>query len=246
MKEVDLYPPLARHFEKQGFRVQGEVCGCDLVAVKADDSIVIVELKLNFNVKLLYQAVRRLAITPEVYIAFPRPKARQKMSFWQMVKSLARRLNLGVFILKDGQIQVLVEPSSFQARGSAKQRAKVLKEFRGRRISENQGGVSGTKLGTAYLESAVLIAVLLQKHRKLTAAQLRELGASDKAHAILYRNHYGWFERKDVAAGKKGVYGLKARMSVQIKKEHGKVWEYYASEFATAVLSKKKSKKSKA
>lgn len=223
MKESDLYEPLALRFQKQGYKVQGEVCGCDIVAVKGDD-IIVVELKKVFNVKLLYQAVRRLAITPTVYIAIFRPEAKQKMSFWQMIKSLARRLNIGVFVLDGETINVLVEPAPFSARPAAKQRQKVLKEFHGRKISENAGGVTGTKLNTAYLENAIYISVLLKKHRQLTAAQLQEFGTNEKTYNTLYRNVYGWFARKD-----KGVYALKPRVSVQIKKKHPKIWEYYSN-----------------
>lgn len=225
VKETDLFDPLARHFIKQGYRVQGEVCGCDLMAVKGDE-IVIVELKKAFNVKLLYQAVRRLTITPHVYVAFFRPETRQKMSFWQMVKSLARRLTIGVFVIdsKQHEIQVLVEPAPFASRRVTKQRQRVLKEFHGRKISENAGGVTGVKLNTAYLENAVHISVILKKHKQLTAARLQELGTNDKTHTTLYRNVYGWFERKG-----NGVYALKPRISAKIKKEHPKIWDYYSN-----------------
>ncbi len=230
MKESDLYPPIARLFEDQGFRVQGEVCGCDLVAVRDQDNakdpeIAIVELKQSFNVKLLYQAVRRLGVTPRVYVAFFRPQTRQKMSYWQMVKSLARRLHLGVLIVKAQEVQILIEPGPFQGKTSNKQKRKVLNEFHGRRVSKNQGGVTRTKINTAYLENAVYISVLLQKHRRLTAVQLRALGTADKTHAILYRNVYGWFERKADAG--KGVYGLKSRQAAKIKKAHPEIWTYY-------------------
>ncbi|MCR9143424.1 MAG: DUF2161 family putative PD-(D/E)XK-type phosphodiesterase [bacterium] len=222
MKESDLYEPIARKFRKAGFKVQGEVCGCDIVAVR-NEEIVVVELKKAFNVKLLYQAVRRLGVTPQVYVAIFRPEARQKMSFWQMIKSLARRLNLGVFVVDGDKISTLVEPAPFQSRPSTKQRQKVLKEFHGRKISENAGGVTGTKLNTAYLENAIHIAVLLKKHRKLTTARLQEFGTNDKTYNTLYRNVYGWFMRKD-----KGVYGLKPRISLQIRKQHQQIWDFYS------------------
>ena len=66
MTEAELFPIIAKYFENQGYKVQGEVKECDLVAIKGDD-IVIVELKKTFNVKLLYQATRRLTITNKVY-----------------------------------------------------------------------------------------------------------------------------------------------------------------------------------
>jgi hypothetical protein len=38
--ESDLYPVAARYFEERGFTVKGEVCGCDLVAVKGEEIII--------------------------------------------------------------------------------------------------------------------------------------------------------------------------------------------------------------
>lgn len=232
LKEEDLYYYLETYFESQGYKVQGEVCGCDLVALR-DDDLIIVELKKAFNVKLLYQGVRRLAATKKVYIAFFKPQARQKMSFWTMVKSLARRLQLGVIVVEPGTqvkdknsdnslIKVLVEPSPFLARPAALLRKKILKEFNGRKISKNAGGVQGQKINTAYLESAVQIATLLYKASQMTAVELKSLGAPENAYNILYNNHYGWFEKKE-----KGYYGLKKNASREIQKKHPEIWNYY-------------------
>ena len=239
MKESDLFAPLAEYFTKQGYRVQGEVCGCDLVAVgKNDDELVIVELKVSFNTKLLYQAVRRLPITPQVYIAIPRPATRQKMSYWQMIKSLARRLQIGVFVLSEKKIQVLVEPAPFSHRTSTPARRRLLKELNGRRVAKNTGGVTGQKLQTAYLENAVHIAALLKKLKQSSAAELRSLGTGEKTHTTLYKNVYGWFERKAP-----GVYALKARQAARIQKEHPEIWQYYAGLVETAGKARRARKK---
>ena len=45
-KETDLYAPVKAMLEAKGYTVKAEVNGCDVVACKDDDPIVIVELKL--------------------------------------------------------------------------------------------------------------------------------------------------------------------------------------------------------
>lgn len=219
--EADLYPIAARYFSSRGFTVKGEVCGCDLVAVQGD-TIIVAELKMTFNIKLLYQSVRRLAITDQVYAVIPKPRARQKMSFWQMIKSLARRLNIGLLVIDGDEIMVIAEPGDFSGRVLARHKKKVLKEFNGRRISENTGGVTGVKLQTAYLESAIHISVLLKKHKAMQPAQLVKVGVSVKARQILYHNHYGWFEKSA-----RGLYKLKSGKARAIARENPTIWQYY-------------------
>jgi len=221
LSEADLYPITARYFAAQGFEVKGEVCGCDLVAVK-DDTIIVAELKKTFNIKLLYQSVRRLAITDQVYAVIPKPQGPQKMSFWQMIKSLARRLNIGLLVIDGDEVMVIAEPGEFTGRVLARHKNKVLKEFHGRRVSENTGGVTGVKLKTAYLESAIHISVLLKKHKAMQPAQLVKVGASANTQQILYNNHYGWFEKSA-----RGLYKLKPGKARAIAKENPTIWEYY-------------------
>jgi hypothetical protein len=221
MVESDLYIVLEKYYRGLGYEVKGEVCGCDLVAVK-DDQIIIIELKTSFTAKLLYQAVRRLAATEFVYAAFFKPRARQAMSFWTMVKSLCRRLHIGAIVVDGENVKFLSHPDIFVSKKSTAARGKILKEFTGRKVSQNTGGVTGKKLETAYLESAVKIAVMLSDNEARSAKELQEMGASEKTHAILYRNHYGWFERKE-----KGIYTLKQGAADFVCEKHPKMWLYY-------------------
>ena len=46
--ETDLYGPVKALFEARGFEVKGEIGASDIVAVRADDDPVIIELKLGF------------------------------------------------------------------------------------------------------------------------------------------------------------------------------------------------------
>src|SRR6187200_844798 len=61
--ETSLYGPVKRYLETLGYTVKGEVCGCDLVAIRGDEPPVVVigELKLSFSLDLVLQAVDRTA-----------------------------------------------------------------------------------------------------------------------------------------------------------------------------------------
>jgi hypothetical protein len=62
MLETSLYLAVNRFFETAGFRVNGEVNGCNVVAVHDEDPqrLVIVEMKLGFSFDLLLRAVERM------------------------------------------------------------------------------------------------------------------------------------------------------------------------------------------
>jgi len=221
MQESDLYVILEKYYLKLGYQVKGEVCGCDLIAIK-EEEMLIIEIKKIFNVKLLYQAVRRLAATPVVYVAIGKPSAKQKMSWYTMMKSLCRRLHLGLILIEENSVRILTQPAVFSSRISLKLKNKILKEFHGRRVGSNLGGITGKKLETAYLENAIHISVLLKKHKFLTPKKLREYGSSENTYSILYHNHYGWYEKIQ-----KGTYGLKKGQAASIKKTHPEIWHYY-------------------
>jgi hypothetical protein len=42
MRETALYVPVKRFLEGLGFDVKGEICGCDLVALRADEPPLVV------------------------------------------------------------------------------------------------------------------------------------------------------------------------------------------------------------
>ena len=78
MPETALYGPVKRYLEALGFTVKGEVCGCDLVALRGDEPpmVVIGELKLAFSLDLVLQAVDRTAACDEVWLAVECSRAR--------------------------------------------------------------------------------------------------------------------------------------------------------------------------
>jgi hypothetical protein len=69
--ETSLYGPVKRYLETLGFTAKGEVCGCDLVALRGDEPPVVVigELKLTFSLDLVLQAVDRTAACDEIWLA---------------------------------------------------------------------------------------------------------------------------------------------------------------------------------
>ena len=69
--ETALYKPVKAFLEKQGFEVKGEICGCDAVAIRDGEPpiVVVAELKLAFSLELVLQAVDRMRVADEVYLA---------------------------------------------------------------------------------------------------------------------------------------------------------------------------------
>lgn len=61
MLKTSLYPAVKQFLESAGFHVKGEVNGCDVVAVRdgQPERPAVVEMKRDFNLDLLLQAVER-------------------------------------------------------------------------------------------------------------------------------------------------------------------------------------------
>ena len=87
--ETDLYEPVCRFLEEEGYRVQAEVKDCDIAAEK-DGELIIVELKKSFQLKLVYQALDRQSLTEQVFVAIPRPQKGQREKSW---KNCRKRLS---------------------------------------------------------------------------------------------------------------------------------------------------------
>ncbi len=213
--ESDLYEPIHGYLVKHGYTVRSEVLDCDITAVKGDDLIVI-ELKKSFNASLLIQATQRQKITDSVYVAIPYPKEGIRNKKWRRIQHLLKRLELGLLLVTLQSIKPAVEivfhPLPLTRQKSTSKKRAVLKEIDGRSGDYNQGGSSGCKIVTAYRENAIFIACCLEKYGPLAPRDLRKLGTGDKTQAILYNNHYDWFDRVEV-----GVYALKPSAMVQVK-----------------------------
>lgn len=85
----------------------------------------------------------------------------------------------------------------------------MLREFQRRVGDPNQGGSSRRKIVTAYRQDALRCASYLYRNGPAKAVRVARAVGVPKARAIMYADHYGWFERP--AGTDRGVYGLTPR-----------------------------------
>jgi hypothetical protein len=200
MPETDLYLPVKRHLEAQGYTVKAEIKGCDVVAVRGNEIPVIVELKQSLTLALLYQAVDRLTIAEHVYVAIGRPKR----GVTGDALKLCRRLGLGLIVVtSSGSLEVLADPLPYAPRANTKKRGLLLKEFNTRTGDPNVGGSTRTPLMTAYRQDALKCASYLKTNGPTRIRDVKAATTVDRAAAIFRDNVYGWFEKVE-----RGVYGL--------------------------------------
>ncbi len=210
MREIDLYPPLKQFLIQQGYEVKGEVQNCDVIAVRGDECVVAVELKLSINLTVVLQAVDRLQITDTVYIGVPKGITVLKKQRKHVVK-LLRMLGLGLIVIDPaaaaGGVDVLCDPSGYKPRQVKQRTHRLLGEFMHRVGDPNAGGSSVRRgIMTAYRQKALAIAEYLREHGETKAAIIARSLAEPRTRVILYDNVYGWFDRLG-----KGVYALSPR-----------------------------------
>ena len=209
IRESDLFEPVRDFLIERGYDVHAEVRDCDITATRGDE-LVVVELKRSFNASLLIQASERQRTADSVYVAIPAPDDPQRGMRWRGMCRLLRRLELGlllVYLRKGGpRVQVQFHPGPYAPRRNRRLRRAVIAEIAGRSGNHNVGGSpAGTKLVTAYRETALFIACCLERFGSMRPADLRKLGTGPKTQSILYSNHYGWFDRLG-----DGEYALRA------------------------------------
>jgi len=210
MRESELYPALKTYLEKQGYEVKSEVEHCDVVAIRKDESPVIIELKVNFNLTILLQAVDRLKLSDTIYIGIPKGLAIFKKQRKAILK-LIRLLGLGLIIIdpkgKIGAVEILCDPGPYKPRQIKQRSQRLLKEFQQRVGDPNLGGsVSHGGTMTAYRQKALAIAAYLQENGETKASVIAKALEEPKTRNILYDNVYGWFDRLG-----KGIYVLSPR-----------------------------------
>ena len=209
--ESDLYGPVRSYLEGLGYDVKGEVKDCDIAAVR-DGELIVVELKRGFTLELVFQAMDRQRVADGVYVAVPLPKRGYMDPRVPEMRSLCRRLELGLIFVGftskgAGQVDVAVHPKEASApRRDKKRRLAVLREHGDRTGSANTGGVSRKKILTAYKEQALLAVRILRDRGPLTAADVKKLGGPPNAAAILGRNALGWFDRTPGPDGRRYLY----------------------------------------
>jgi hypothetical protein len=200
MPETDLYLPVKRHLEAQGYTVKAEVKGCDVVAVRGAETPVVVELKQSLTLALLYQAVDRLTVVEHVYVAVARPK----QGVTADATKLCRRLGLGLIVVSAaGSIEVLADPVAYVPRPNLKRRGVLLREFNARSGDPNVGGSTRKPLMTAYRQDAVKCMEFLKSNGPSRPRDVKAATKVDRAATIMRDNVYGWFRKVE-----RGVYGV--------------------------------------
>lgn len=206
-KESDLYAPVKEFLQQQGFTVKGEVTGCDLVAMRGDD-VVLVELKVAFNLALVLQGIERQRTSEWVYLAVEAPRSARAVPRWAEIQRLCRRLELGLLTVsfppnRAPRVEVICEPGPYTPQRNKKARERLEKEFRLRSGDHNTGGVTRRPVVTAYRESALLVADYLRSYGEAQPKVVKSATGVTNAAGILQDNVYGWFNRV-----KPGLYEL--------------------------------------
>lgn len=203
-RETSLYAPVKRFLETLGFNVKGEICGCDLVAIRGEEPplVVVGELKLGFNLDLVLQGIDRSAACDQVWLAV-RVCGRRGRARDPRVRKLCRLLGFGLLgVSARGRVEVLVEPTPWRPRRDARRRSRLLDEHRRRLGDPAAGGSCRAPIMTAYRQQALACAASLSLGPRRTSEIKTVVPDAPK---ILLRNVYGWFFRVE-----RGLYGLTA------------------------------------
>ncbi|MGB7287332.1 MAG: DUF2161 family putative PD-(D/E)XK-type phosphodiesterase [Salaquimonas sp.] len=205
IKETDLYQPVKALLEGQGYEVKGEIGAVDVMAVRSDEEPIVIELKTGFSLSLFQQAVERLAITDQVYMAVPYQSGKIFQRSLKRSTALCRRLGLGLITvrLKDSHTQIHCDPGPYAPRKSKLKKARLLKEFAKRMGDPSIGGATRQGLMTAYRQDALKCAIFLQQNGPSKGALVAKGTITKTATRIMADNHYGWFQRVKI-----GIYEL--------------------------------------
>lgn len=200
--ETSLYQPVKSFLEAQGFEVKGEIGGCDLLAVRADETprVVIAELKTALNLELILQGVDRMRVADEVWLAAGLTRSGRDQD--RRVRRLCRLIGFGLLTVHPatGRVEVVIEPAPYTPRPDAPRRRRLLREHAARHGDTAIGGSTRQKLMTAYRQRALACAAVLRSGPK----RPRDLKPyAEDAASILARDVYGWFVRVE-----RGVYRL--------------------------------------
>lgn len=204
-RETDLYAPVKRFLEAQGYAVKGEVGAVDVMAVRGSDAPVLVELKLGFTLALFHQGIDRLSVSDLVYVAVPEKTGNAAQKSLKENVKLARRVGLGVLTvrLRDGHVTAQADPGGYVPRKQPKSAKRLLKAYERLKGDPNKGGATRHGLVTGYRQDALLCARFLAVHGPSAGAKVKAWAEVPAATQIMAADHYGWFTRVS-----RGIYGL--------------------------------------
>lgn len=196
MQETELYAPIKAFLEAAGYTVKSEIGPADVVALRAGREPVIIELKTGFSLALFHQAVARLALSDQVYLAVPVGQGQRFRKALADNIRLARHLGVGLLTvrLSTGLVEVHCEPGSPVPRRSAPKQRALLAEFARRQGDPNLGGARGVRV-TAYRQDALRCAQHLAAAGACRGAAVKAATGVARATTLMRDNHYGWFLR---------------------------------------------------
>jgi hypothetical protein len=192
--ETSLYAAVKAFLEGRGFEAKGEVMGCDVVAVRAGDTplLVIGEMKNGLTLELVLQGVDRAAACDEVWLAVRATRRGRDRD--RRAHRLCRMLGFGLLAVTPSanRVEILAEPSPYRPRRDVRRRRLLLREHGRRQGDPTPGGGSRQPVMTAYRQAALRCAQALRNGPRRT----RDVAPLEpEAPRILLRNVHGWFER---------------------------------------------------
>jgi hypothetical protein len=214
VRETDLYEPIKKFLQGQGYVVKGEIGAVDVVGCRGDEAPVLVELKTAFSLSLFHQAMERLAVSDLIYIAVPHKPGKAFARSLKRNIALCRRLGIGLLTirLKDGSVFPHADPGPYRPRRSAVKKQRLLKEFAKRVGDPNTGGATRRGLMTAYRQDALRCLGHLGVHGATKASIVASATGVETARRIMADDHYGWFERV-----KTGIYDITPKGETAIR-----------------------------
>ena len=218
MRETELYEPIKRFLERQGYEVKAEIGAADIVGVRGNEPPLIVETKTSFSLSLFHQGTERQVITDLVYIAVPLGRGQAFRKALQRNLKLCRLLGLGLLTVgtRDPRVQVHADPAPYRPRQSKAKQLRLLGEFARRVGDPNVGGATRKGLVTAYRQEATRCAQFLTEHGATKAALVAKGSGVPHARRIMADNHYGWFQRLG-----SGIYGLTPEYNLRLDDRAG-------------------------
>lgn len=214
VRETDLYEPIKRFLQAQGYEVKGEIGAVDVMACRGDEPPVLIELKTAFSLSLFHQAIERLAVSDQIYVAVPHKSGKAFSRSLTRNIALCRRLGIGLLTirLKDGSVYPHADPGPYNPRRSAVKKQRLLKEFAKRVGDPNSGGTTRRGLITAYRQDALRCLGFLGAHGPTKASILAGATGVETARRIMADDHYGWFERV-----KTGIYDITPKGNLALR-----------------------------
>ena len=203
MKEADLYAPVKAYLEARGYEVKAEIGACDLMARRADEPALVVELKTTFSLALVMQGVARQSMFDDVYLAVAVPPKRGWGPRYRDILALCRRLGLGLLAVRGDSVEAHLDPGPYRPRKAVERAGRLLREFDRRVGDPNLGGTTGVERMTAYRQDALRCLDHLARTGADRPAAIRRACGVQRAATILRDDHYGWFERVS-----RGVYRI--------------------------------------